>query len=84
MDYIDKNLSFPKDEKLDNEILIIYVEFEIDLDGKIISAKAKNALNYKSFVREAERVVKSAPNWEQKEGHKIPNYKMSVPVVFRR
>jgi hypothetical protein len=84
IDYIDKNLKYPKGVKLDKDILIINVDFEINLDGKVTSAKAKNCENYKPFADEAERVVMSSPKWEQIEGYKVPNQKMVVPVVFRQ
>jgi hypothetical protein len=86
MDYVENHLNLPKDIQLvDKDILIFYVEFEINADGKILNAKAtgNDVQKYMVFAKEAERAVMSAPNWELKKEVKTLNFKMMVPVVFR-
>ena len=72
MEFIGNNLKYPKDaekNKIEGRVL---VQFIVEADGKITSAKVLRAL-YPSIDAEALRVVNAMPKW-------TPGYQKGKPV----
>lgn len=80
--YIQQNVRYPQKAKSIGESGIVYVDFVVDTNGKIKKVKAKNHIGG-GCSEEAERVVRSMPDWcPGKQGNKNVAVKMVLPVNF--
>ena len=83
MQWINKNINYPKDAAEKGIQGRVVVEFVVEKDGSITEVNVIRAVN-PSLDKEAQRVVKSMPNWiPGKQNGKPVRVKYTIPITFR-
>ena len=77
MEFIQTNISYPKEAKEKNWEGKTFVSFIVTKDGDLVEVKIRKSSNYQILDDEAIRVIKAMPKW--KSG--MQNGK-AVPVMF--
>jgi hypothetical protein len=83
-DYVEKSIDYSNLPPFDSIVKVIVAVFGSDDSGKINRIKIMRGFN-EVFDKEAERVVKSIPEWDvlYRHGERIPNIIWSIPVIFK-
>lgn len=71
MKYLEKEITYPKEEAKNNIGGTIYIEFVVEKDGAITKIKLLRGLT-ESIDAEALRVVRNMPNWNPGKNDGIP------------
>ena len=80
--YINKNMNYPEAAKKAGIEGTIYVQFNIEKDGKVTEAIALRGVDA-NLVAEALRVISAMPNWTPGEHEgKVVRTSMTLPVKF--
>lgn len=74
-EYLNKNIKYPEEAKVNNISGIVYVYFEINKKGAVQNARILRGIR-DSFDDEVLNAVKSMPDWE-------PAYFMDQPLVIQ-
>lgn len=84
MNYLYKNLKYPKDALDNGKQGRVVVQIVVGTDGYISDVKVLESV-YPSLDAEAVRVVKAMPRWipERLEGGKLVRVRTSLPITFR-
>lgn len=81
-DYINKEINYPENSRLEGISGRVYVQFVIRSDGSIDAVKVARGIN-EELDAEAIRVVESSPKWKPgTQNGKAVNVSYSFPVVF--
>ena len=84
-DYVRKNLKYPEDALRDSITGDVFVEFIVDVEGKVVSKSVKVIGSVsRSCDEEAVRLIKNSPAWipaRSKRG--AEEQYISFPVSFR-
>lgn len=83
-DYLDSNVEFPTEAKVNRLVNRVRMMFIVQEDGSITAIEAKDKSD-KALIAEAERVIQEMPNWNpaQKNGHAVATWN-TVTVLFTR
>ena len=84
MNYLYKNLKYPKDALDNGKQGRVVVQIVVGTDGYISDVKVLESV-YPSLDAEAVRVVKAMPRWipERLEGGKLVRVRTNLPITFR-
>lgn len=90
IDYINKNLVYPKNEQEKGISGTVLVEFIVNKEGEIKNVKVIRGIkDGKALEEEAKRLIKSMPNWKPARGtnfktgsYDLVNYKLTFPIKF--
>ncbi len=84
MEYINSNIDYSNLKKTDSTIRVIVSIMGANDQGKIDTVRIIKGYN-ETYNREAERVVKSIPEWDvvYRHGERSRGYLYSIPVVFK-
>ena len=83
MEYLSKNIRYPKETMEANKQGRVIVTFVIGKDGSISDARVAKSVD-EALDAEALRVISSMPNWTPgKQNGKAVNVKYTVPITFR-
>ena len=84
VDYLSKNLKYPKSDKNQNRNGEVYIEFVIDQTGNITNAKALQVPNgMDAHAVSAIKVIEGMPAWTPAEkGEKKVKTSLVLPIRF--
>ena len=83
MEFINKNMRYPKIAKEKNIEGRVVVSFYVETDGSITNSSITKSAD-SSLNEEALRIVKMMPKWEPGQiGGKIVRMKCFLPIIFR-
>ncbi|MCF7741411.1 MAG: energy transducer TonB [Candidatus Marinimicrobia bacterium] len=74
-EYLNKEIQYPEEAKVNNISGIVYAYFEIDRKGKVQNARIIDGIE-EAFDKEVLEAVKNMPDWE-------PAYFMGDPLVMQ-
>jgi hypothetical protein len=83
LEFIQSNINYSNLKKTDSTIRVIVLVNGANDEGKIDNVRILKGYN-EAYNREAERVVKSIPEWDvvYRHGERSRGYSWSIPVVF--
>ena len=82
-EYLDQNITYPKDALDDHISGRIVCRFIVNTDGSISDVQVVRSLGYPSLDQEAVRVVSNMPNWIPGSQHGEPiRVKYTLPINF--
>ena len=83
MEYIAKNVKYPKDAKDKNQSGKVFVSFVVEKDGSVTEVKVLKGV-CESIDNESVRVVKSMPNWKpgKQKGEPV-RVSYCLPITFK-
>lgn len=81
--FIQTNIEYPEMARIADEQGKVYVRFVVERDGSVSNVKAISKEASKSLKKEAERIVRSFPNWIPGElkGKRVRSY-VRLPITF--
>lgn len=80
--FINDNLKFPEEAKIKKIQGKVYIQFVVEKDGSISRVKIRRGV-HKLLDEEAERVIKSMPNWKPGSMRgKTIRVRHTIPIVF--
>lgn len=85
MNYLEKNIQYPKECKENNIQGKVYVNFVVNTDGTLDNIEISKSSGNEALDSEAVRLVKAMPNWipgKQNDG-KAVRASFTLPVLFR-
>lgn len=85
MNYLEKNIQYPKECKENNIQGKVYVNFVVNTDGTLDNIEISKSSGNEALDSEAVRLVKAMPNWipgKQNDG-KAARASFTLPVLFR-
>lgn len=84
IDFIQNNIDYSNLPKIENNVRVIVLVLGANDSGKIDKVKIIKGFN-EAFDKEAERVVKSIPEWNvlYRHGERIPDIIWSIPVNYK-
>ncbi len=84
LEYIRKELKYPKQALKEEKEDIVYVIFSVDTTGKVINPRIIQGSQEESFNREALRIVSSSPEWiPGKLDNKVSQLDKTLQIEFR-
>lgn len=84
VNYLSKNVKYPKTAIREKVTGVVYVRFDIDTDGSIGNVQTVNKYIGGGLEEEAIRVVKKMPNWNPgREKGELVRVRFVLPVSFK-
>jgi len=82
-EFIKNNINYSNLPKTENTVKVIVGVLGANTEGKIDNVRILRGFN-EAYDKEAERVVKSIPEWDvlYRHGEKILSHAWSIPVIF--
>ncbi len=82
MRYLQNNIKYPKPDKKKRIEGIVYVQFTVDMEGKVINARIVQSVS-QNMDAEALRVVNSMPHWQPAiRNNRRMSMVFNLPVQF--
>jgi len=84
MKYLVANIQYPESLKEEKAAGKVFVQFTINVNGKVESPKVVRSSGYDEMDSEAVRVITKMPNWKPgtKNGENVAA-QMTLPIVFK-